>query len=363
MSRRPSALFLSHSPREEQGSRFYRCALQAKQLAAHGWDTRVEYVKDARASAVKDTDLIIASRLSFDEQVVLLLRETKRAGKALCGDLDNRLSPWDIDDTGYMRSRRRPKSSVSARKAAAERDMLRLLPAFEQVAVSTDGIREQLAGFGVAAHVVPNVFDTDVHPGVLRPRRALSRLLVMSGTQTHDADLRFVAPQLGRFLSEHRDVQCTLLGQLQVPGPLLGLPNLVTRGLLPIAELYAAVEEHDLCLVPLEPTAFNDCKSALKFIECGAVSVPVLASPRRDYRRVIQHGRNGFLAEDDPQSFYARLCELKSRPELLGEASAQAYLDIMREHTLSSRGSLLADHFRAFLAARSEHDVARGAGV
>ena len=57
------------------------------------------------------------------------------------------------------------------------------------------------------------------------------------------------------------------------------------------------VDQSDICLVPLELTEFNNAKSCLKYIECGARGVPVIASPTTDYARVIRHGHNGLLAE------------------------------------------------------------------
>jgi glycosyltransferase involved in cell wall biosynthesis len=120
-----------------------------------------------------------------------------------------------------------------------------------------------------------------------------------------------------------------------------------------VNELYPFVAQHDLCLVPLEATLFNDCKSALKFIECGAVSVPVLASPRREYRGVIRHGENGFLASDDEQSWYDALGTLYTNPKQLQAAAQAAYQSVLAEHTLTSRKTTLADYFRQLHAARS----------
>lgn len=349
----PSVLFLSHSPRTDQGSRFYRCAVAQRQLEASGMRARVVYAGDARAEMLEAADIIVASRLSFESRLVELLKHAQKQGKLLCGDLDDRLSPWDVDDTGYLRSRQRPKSAVSARKAEAERDMLRLLPLFEHVTVSTVGIAEQLASFGISAQLVPNVFDTTQHAPIRRDRTRLSRIVFMSGTPTHDQDLRSIASGLGRFLVEHTDVECTLLGEVRVPAPLLGLKNVRKTSALPVAELYRYLADFDLCLVPLEKTAFNDCKSALKFLECGAVSVPVLASPRREYAALIRDGENGFLADDDAPSFYAQLCTLRGHPERLARGAAGAFQTVTQSHTVAAQGSFLANLYRGLLSTKS----------
>jgi glycosyltransferase involved in cell wall biosynthesis len=353
MSQRPSLLFLSENAREDQGSRVYRCAAQAKQLLQAGLSAHVVYYEDAKKAELDAADILIFSRCRFDDRAVELVQQARRAGKLVCGDLDDRnFAPWDVDSTGYMRSRARPRSSVSARQAVIERDTLRLLPAFDVVTVSTPGIREELEALGVPAHVTPNTFDAERFPPVQRERERLARVLVMSGTPTHDADLRRIAPALGQFLAEHRDVECTFLGALSLAGPLRGLPNVKKRPLLPLAELYTFVAQFDLCLVPLEATLFNDCKSALKFLECGAVSVPILASPRREYRSVLRHAENGFLAGDDEQSWYDALCGIHSQPSQLQAVAKAAHRGVLAEHTVASRKTALADYFRGLYGAR-----------
>ena len=347
--RPPSILFLSESAREDQGSRLYRCAHQARQLARAGLSAKVAYYQDVRAAELDAADVWIFSRCRYDEVALKLLSAGRKKQKLLCGDLDDRIfAPWDVDNTGYMRSRARPKSTVSTRQAVIERDVLRLLPAFEIVTVSTPGLEEELGKLGVVARLSRNAFDSERQPLLKRPRRRLSRILVMSGTPTHDEDLRRIAKPLARFLCENPDVQCNLLGALQMAGPLRGLSNVQTHDLLPISKLYSFVAEHDLCLVPLEATLFNDCKSALKMIECGAVSVPVLASPRREYRALVQQDENGFLAEDDPHSWYTALSRWKAAPDLIERAAAGAYQSVLNQHTVKSRGQALADFWSTF---------------
>lgn len=261
----------------------------------------------------------------------------------MCGDLDDRIyAPWDVGASGYLRSRGGVRP-LRVRTVAADRAVLHLLPMFDVVLTSTEGIKSELEELGLSAHVMPNAFDTDVAKPVARRRDGLARMLVMTGTRTHDADLRMIAPQLARFLHENPEVRCTLLGPFERDGWLGGLPNVDTEELLPIDRLYDFVADFDLCLVPLEDTPFNDCKSPIKFIECGLVSVPVLASARREFRALIRHGENGFLAEDADDAWYRALCELKATPHAIRDAAAAAHREVVATHTVESRGRALAD--------------------
>jgi glycosyltransferase involved in cell wall biosynthesis len=155
-----------------------------------------------------------------------------------------------------------------------------------------------------------------------------------------------------RFLIEHRDVRLTLLGPLTPPAELVALEQvrLVTK--LPMHELDEFVAQHDVCLVPLEPTLFNDCKSALKFLECGLVSVPVIASPRREFAEAVQSGENGLLVEHEC-GWYAALRDLRRSPELLRRLAAGAHASVVARHTVASRGAQLGSYLASLVASQA----------
>jgi glycosyltransferase involved in cell wall biosynthesis len=52
----------------------------------------------------------------------------------------------------------------------------------------------------------------------------------------------------------------------------------------------------DVCLVPLVQSEFTDCKSEIKYVEASFVGTPVVASPTKIYRQLIEDGVDGFLA-------------------------------------------------------------------
>jgi glycosyltransferase involved in cell wall biosynthesis len=359
----PSVLFIAADAAPEKGCRLYRCAYQSKQLQRAGLHVETVYYADATDEMVNSADVLIVSRCLWDERTAALIGRARTQGKLVCGDLDDRIyAPWDADASGYLRSRGGVRP-LRVRTVAADRAVLHLLPMFDVVLTSTHGIKSELEELGLSAHVMPNAFDTDVARPVARERRGLSRMLLMTGTRTHDADLRMIAPQLARFLHENPAISCTFLGPFERNGWLGGLPNIETKELLPVEQLYEFVAWFDLCLVPLEDTPFNDCKSPIKFIECGLVSVPVLASARREFRALINHGENGFLAGDDEDAWYRALCELRDAPHAIRKAAAAAHREVTAAHTVESRGRALADYLLAQLEELGRSSARRTPGV
>lgn len=359
----PSVLFVAADSAPEKGCRLYRCTYQSKQLTRAGLRAESVYCGDVTDQAIDAADVLIFSRCLWEERTTALVRRARAQGKLVCGDLDDRIyAPWDVGTSGYLRSRGGVRP-LRVRTVAADRAVLHLLPMFDVVLTSTHGIKSELEELGLSAHVMPNAFDTDVARPVVRERAGLSRMLLMTGTRTHDADLRMIAPQLARFLHENPAISCTFLGPFERNGWLGGLPNIETKELLPIEQLYDFVAGFDLCLVPLEDTPFNDCKSPIKFIECGLVSVPVLASARREFRALISHGENGFLAGDDEEAWYRALCELRDAPQAIRRAAAAAHREVTASHTVESRGRALADYLLAQLEELGRSGARRAAGV
>lgn len=79
----------------------------------------------------------------------------------------------------------------------------------------------------------------------------------------------------------------------------------------------------DIALLPLNDTPFNRCKSDLKFLECAAEGVAVLASPTV-YGGVVEDDGTGLLF-DSPTDFSAKLRGLIDDPSRRRRLAAAAY--------------------------------------
>lgn len=354
-----SVLFLSGEARETDGSRIYRCVFKAKEVAQSGARTRVMFCGDAGPTDLAAADVVIFSRCTWQPHTLDLIAHARGAGKLICGDLDDRIfAPWEAQNTGYLRTKALTNEHALAMTHILEtqRNTLRLLPAFDQVLVSTPRLKQELEGLGISATVSRNAIDASVHPPIAKAPERLARLLFMTGTRTHDADFRVMAPALWAFLAEHPEVELTLLGPLTPPVEARRFPRVRSVGRLPMSQLHTFVASHDLCLVPLEETVFNDCKSALKFLECGLVSVPIIASPREEFCSIVRDGDNGLLARtlDD---WYRALCRLYDEPERLQRLARNAHASVLAQHTVQSRGRELADDLTRLISERHKRST------
>lgn len=88
----------------------------------------------------------------------------------------------------------------------------------------------------------------------------------------------------------------------------------------------------DIALLPLENTKFNQRKSDLKFLECAAHGVTVIASPTV-YEATLMHGVNG-LIYNNPAEFRLFLTQLIEEKAVRRRIASNAYQYVCEERLL-----------------------------
>jgi glycosyltransferase involved in cell wall biosynthesis len=61
---------------------------------------------------------------------------------------------------------------------------------------------------------------------------------------------------------------------------------------------FAGLAQADINLVPLLCDRFNECKSAIRFLEAAALGIPTIASRVGDFANLMVSGQNGVLCKD-----------------------------------------------------------------
>ena len=105
----------------------------------------------------------------------------------------------------------------------------------------------------------------------------------------------------------------------------------------------------EIALLPLEPTRFNSMKSDLKFLECGAHGVAVLASPTV-YEQSVQDGATGLIYRD-VADFETKLRALLDEQTLRRRLAAKAYDWVKANRLLSQHYRKRAEWYGRMCAA------------
>jgi SAM-dependent methyltransferase len=121
----------------------------------------------------------------------------------------------------------------------------------------------------------------------------------------------------------------------------------------------------DIALLPLEPTRFNQCKSDLKFLECAANGVAVLAgetvygktiwSPTQEVCGKLVKGPTGALYRKEPM-FETWLRTLIEEPKLRRDFAENAYAYVRDIRMLGQHYRTRLDWYRSLVSTKRDLD-------
>jgi glycosyltransferase involved in cell wall biosynthesis len=134
---------------------------------------------------------------------------------------------------------------------------------------------------------------------ILPPRSDRPFVIGWEGAPHHISDLTLIWEAVFKFMLRHSDVQFWLWG----PNHFEELPPQLESRIRcfpwqrSVPDYYRSLDM-DVALAPLLNSPFNETKSAIRVQEHSALGIPVIASPTLAYQGYLQHGSNGFFAEE-----------------------------------------------------------------
>ena len=173
------------------------------------------------------------------------------------------------------------------------------------------GSTEAIANLAQTQLGVPSApFRNGVHPAQMelserarrRPRvPGPVRVAMFDGSGTHGPGLSWLSPAIADLLrsKRHRGVHFWAFGAHSCPEPLGELGRRFHRvPFMDWMDLPMWMRQMDLVLAPnMDNPTIADTKSALKWLEAGAVGVPTLAQATRPYREAVTPNVDGALVE------------------------------------------------------------------
>jgi glycosyltransferase involved in cell wall biosynthesis len=292
----PSILFWVGEP---GGTGEYRCWGPGRALERCGWDVAfeeegIDVTVDGQVRG--DPDVLVLCRTMGDYVPDAVRRITARARTLVVFDVDD----WFAGIPGYNPASAIPGEIVNTmHQAMREADL---------ITCSTPELAEAYRVLNRTV-VLPNYLD----PTIWRPYQDMARVrshihVGWAGAfHWRAGDLELLKPWIYGFLDRHPEVRFAAIGCRELL-EWLGIDGLTTPrlpagpkttarnlDLHPYQHLPAMLANLDVGLVPLIHSRFNQAKSWCKGLEYGAMGVPAVASPSREYRRYIRPGDNGLL--------------------------------------------------------------------
>lgn len=276
---------------------------------------------------LQTASFMIAYRIPAVPEVLELYKEARRLGVTILYDIDDLV----FDPASY--------ASNSNLKRLPDREQVSLLEgarlyqeALRQAdhgLASTPALAEEMKRMvSGQVFVLENAVDEQLLAAsggeFVKPVDDLVRIVYASGTTTHDADFALASHAIHDTLARYPQSLLVVMGPLVLPEELEGRTDRVRRMPFVGAEdFYRLLRIQDINLAPLEPGVFNDAKSCIKFIEASIAGLPTVASPAAEFKRVIRHGENGYLA-NDPSAWRDALASLVGDKDLRNRIAARA---------------------------------------
>lgn len=343
-----AVLYLSGRP---GATRRYRCDHQAEQLTLLGAAVDVAGLEEIDPGEVLDAyRLFVLHRVPFDTEIERFVDEARRRGRLVIFDTDDLIFDHEAE----------PYVPESARRDDGLRRHAQALALADAVSVSTEPLRRSATSFGERVIVMPNVVSgemvarADAAFARRSPREEGGPLVVgyLSGTPTHDRDFLQAADAVLWALETYPTVRLVVVGRLDLDDRFGRFAGRIERlPIQPWEELPDLLARVDVNLAPLEvANPFSECKSCVKYLEAGLLGVPTVASPRPDFVRAIEHGRNGLLAET-PDEWRGALRRLIESADFRREVGQNAWEDVRARHTARALSRAARDALRALVGA------------
>ena len=313
------------------GSTRYRALNLLKSLSARGVGGKLIHSAtevELASKLIEHADAVIFQRC-FEEQgnVGTFLDAARKSGVRCVGEIDDLVFPEFIPTIGSVAGGEWDLQQAQFVSKSYEA----LIKKMDACIVSTPVLEKYLKA---TLEVPVAIFRNKVEAKYFATRGVRDdelRIIYSSGTYSHKVDFQLISDVLIDFLKRHPKVRLSILGAAQVTEQLLAMPNVHSYGVMEYATMLEFVSRHDLMLVPLEENIFNQAKSSVKFIEAGAVGVPVLASQIGEFDFAIKHGVNGFLATS-PADWRRTLDEIAVDRDRVHKIGKQAFDDVRKSY-------------------------------
>jgi len=342
-----AVLFISACPGD---AKRYRRDHQAEELALGGAtvvladDTDVDF-----DDALARYECFILHRVPWSRELARFVRQARDHGKPVLFDTDDLV--FEPEAHAHIAALLELDEAHRARYIAGLRRMQRTLQECDGVLVSTEPLRAAASRYNPSIEIAYNAasdemtLQADVAIAARRGRADEDETVTIayfSGTATHNVDFAEAADAVLWALETYPNVRFLAVGLLALDARFDAYADRVQRmPLQPWQELPAILVRTDINLAPLEPrNPFTDCKSCIKYVEAALVGTPTIASPRSDFVRAIEPGRNGLLA-DTPAEWRNAIGMLVESPERRNAIAREAFADARANHTVRARSTHL----------------------
>jgi glycosyltransferase involved in cell wall biosynthesis len=271
------------------GCGFYRQLLPLTNMESKGF-CEYDIVQWYDINKIQWADVIVIGR-DWSLKILQNIVDAKtRFGKKLVYDVDDNLfSVPDWNPASVVFSRPEVKDGVSC-----------FCKFVDMITVTHEKLIDVYSKFNKNIFVLPNFVDPVLFRKLKEyeiPKDPNEIRIGWGGSVTHHLDLLEVKDALKVIFNKYPNVKFYSFGYCPPEFKEFGDRVQMILGKKPLQYFKMLGGANlDICIAPLTNTEFNICKSNLKVLEYGAMGLPVVASNLFEYKKFINDGVDGFVA-------------------------------------------------------------------
>lgn len=317
----------------------YRVLQKTEQLAMLGFQCCISNFYDVprTINSMQMATAVLFYRLPYNAISEQYIREARRLSLPIGYDVDDPIFDREIyadnKNLNYLKTDEKKKLLTSSTQ------YLNLMKKCDFFIASTPKMKETIKKYvNAPIFLWRNVIDGETYSQVKyiyrnhKPQKNNDELSIsyLSGSRAHEADFQQVVKPITQLMEEFPNINLLIAGYAQIPEEfnefkdrIIFKPFSDYRGYLNFLSL------SDINIVPLLTDVFNDCKSAIRYLEASALGVPTVATNIGDFKNLVVDGQNGYTAEYERQWYEKIKCLIESKEHRMkiGKAAREYVLD------------------------------------
>lgn len=249
-------------------------------------------------------------------------RQIKKAGVKMVVDFDDSIWLKDVSNGN--------KRLAFLKKPSKTADIIRLCDA---VIVGNEYLADYARQYNPNVNVIPTTIDTDYYLPAEVKSNAENVCIGWTGSSTTLKHFSLAVPVLRKLREKYGErLTFRLISDEPFPGELPGLENVRWNKDSEVNDLMAI----DIGIMPLPDDAWSRGKCGFKGLQYMALGKPAVMSPVGVNTEIIEHGRNGFLAQTT-EEWERTLSQLIDNPTLRKEIGEQGRKTVVERFSFHSQ--------------------------
>ena len=278
----------------------------------------------------KEFDVIFLYREAIMLGTTYFENRLRKMGKPIIVDFDDSIWLKDVSDGNRnLAFLKRPSKTT------------RIIKLSNTIFVGNAYLAQYALKYNPNVKIVPTTIDTNYYlPSEKTEHNPVC--IGWTGSSTTLKHLSMAVPVLKRIRDKYGNQVCfRVISDEPLSADIEGLENVRWKKETEVEDLNRV----DIGIMPLPDNQWTRGKCGFKGLQYMALEIPAVMSPVGVNNEIIEHGKNGFLADDD-NDWFEKLCKLVDSFELRRKLGEEGRRTVIEKYSFDSQKDVYLGYFK-----------------